>query len=107
MTTKPKHIPKTRYLNTLEYFRPDIVRLDLPFILTEDKMLVFGMPYLKLEAEHIDAVCLLDIWDEEGYVYLKIYDITTGNSYTISWLIEYEGDYWLWSIADLPSIMNQ
>ncbi len=71
MTIKPQPIPKkTCYLNKLEYFRPDIVRLDLPFIQTEDKMLVFGMPYLKVEGEHIDAVCLLDIWDEDGYVSL-------------------------------------
>ena len=91
----------------LEYFRPNVVRLDLPFILTEDKMLVLGMPYLKLEGKHIDAVRLLEIWDEDGYVYLKIENIVNGNLNTISWLIDYEGDYWLWSISSFVYLYNK
>jgi hypothetical protein len=94
------------HLRKLEYLQPYIVRLDLPFILTEDKMLVLGMPYLKLEGNHIDAVRLLDVCDKEGYVYLKIEDIKTGRVYTISWLLEYEGEFWLWSIASLEFIEN-
>jgi len=78
------------HLRKLEYLQSDIVRLNLPFILTEDKILVLGMPYLKLEGNHIDAVRLLDVNDNEGYVYLKIEDINTGNVYTISWLLEYD-----------------
>ncbi|HKJ80963.1 MAG TPA: hypothetical protein VJ954_02985 [Ignavibacteriaceae bacterium] len=86
-------------LKKLEYFRPNVVRLDLSFILTENKLLVLNMPYLKLEGQHVDAVRLLDIWDKDGYVFLKIENITTGIINTISWLVEYDGDYWLWSLA--------
>ncbi len=88
-------------LNKLEYFCPNIVRLDLPFILTKNKMLVSNMPYLKLEGTHIDAVRLINVWDEDGYVYLKIKNLKTGQVNTISWLLEYKGDFWLWSLASL------
>lgn len=94
------------HLKKLEYLQPDIVRLDLPFILTEDKILVLGMPYLKLEGNHIDAVRLLDVNDNEGYVYLKIEDINTNSVYTISWLLEYDGEFWLWAIASFEYIEN-
>jgi hypothetical protein len=91
-------------LQKLEYFRPNVVRLDLPFILTEEKMLVFGMPYLKLEGEHSDSVRLLDIWDEDGYVFLRIEMIKSGMVDTISWSLAYVGDYWLWSIVTFDCI---
>lgn len=95
-----------KHLKKLEYFRPDIIRLNLPFILTEDKMLVLGMPYLKLEGQHTDAVRLLDVWDNGGYVFLKIENLQSGKIDTLSWLIEYSGNYWLWSLASLSFISD-
>ena len=89
----------------LEYLQPNVVRLDLPFILTEDKILVYGMPYLKLEGKHIDAIRLLSVWDKKGYVYLKIENIETCKITTISWLIDYNGDYWLWALSSLQYLL--
>lgn len=93
-------------LRKLEYFRPNIVRLNLPFILTENKMLVLNMVYLKLEGHHVDAILLLYVWDEDGYVFLKIENIKTGNTNIISWFLGYNGDFWLWGIVDFKKLIR-
>lgn len=93
------------HLRKLEYLQSDIVRLDLPFILTEDKILVLGMPYLKLEGSYIDAVRLLDVWDEDGYVYLRIENIKNYKVTIVSWLIDYDGDHWLWALSSLKYLL--
>ncbi|MBN1638534.1 MAG: hypothetical protein JW866_06195 [Ignavibacteriales bacterium] len=93
-------------LNKLEYFRPNVVRLDLPFILTENKMLVLNMPYLKLEGVHSDAIRLLDVWDNDNYVFLKIEHLQTGKISTLSWWLDYTGTYWLWSLSSITFIEN-
>ena len=92
--------------NILEYLPPNTVILDLPFILTPDKTLTVGMPYMKLEGLHKDAIKLLDVWDEDNVVYLKIQNIQTGKINTISWILDYSGGYWLWSLASLDYLMN-
>jgi hypothetical protein len=80
--------------------------LNLPFILTEDKMLVLGMPYLKLEGQQTDAIRLIDIWDNEGFVYLKIMNLKDKNINTISWSLGYNGHFWLWSITSLSYLLR-
>lgn len=87
--------------NKLEYISHDKVRLDLPFILTENKTLVIGMPYLLIEEYDIDAIRLMRVWDKDGYVYLKIENLQTKHVGVISWLIDYDGDYWIWSLRNL------
>lgn len=94
-------------LKTLEYFQPDIVRLNLPFIQTENKMLILNMPYLKVEGTHIDAVRLLSVWDSDGYVYLKIMNLANNRIDTLTWLLDYSGTYWLWSLTSLGFILNE
>lgn len=94
------------HLKKLEYFRPDIIRLNLPFILTEDKMLVLGMPYLMLEGEHTDAIRLIDVWDNDGFVFLKIENMQSGKISTLSWSLGYDGNYILWSIASLEFLIH-
>ena len=69
-------------------------------------MLVFNMSYLKLEGQHVDAVRLLDVWDENGYVFLQIENVTTGIVDSISWSLEYEGNFWLWTIVSISFIEN-
>ena len=108
LTTKNQTPNSKEYsgLRKLEYFRPNVVRLDLPFILTKNKILVLNMPYLKLEGTNIDAVRLLNVWDEDGYVYLEIKNLKTGQVNSISWLLEYNGDYWLWSLASFSYLSS-
>jgi len=94
-------------LNTLEYFSQNIVRLDLPFIQTENKILVVNMPYLKMEGNHVDAVRLLCVWDNDGYVYLKIRNLVNNRIDTLIWSLDYSGTYWLWSLSSLEFIENE
>jgi len=92
----------------LEYLSNDTIVLDLPFIMTIGKRLTKGMPYTKLEQKvagnDIAAIRLLNFQDYDGVVYLNIQDLQTGRFYNIDWNMEYEGKYWLWSLADLHSI---
>ena len=90
----------------LKYIQSNIVSLDLPFILTTDKKLVTGMPYLYSEGSNHTAVRLIEAWHIDEMVYLTVQELHSDKSFTISWNMEYDGDYWMWSIADLPSIMN-
>ncbi len=104
----PQHPPANEYshLNIIVYFRPDCIRLDLPFILTRDKKLTIGMPYLYSEGNHSSAIRLLNVWDEGGIVYLQVQNLATTRTYTISWNLDYNGEFWLWSLADFDYLMN-
>ncbi len=92
--------------NKLIYLPDNSVILNMPFILTINKLLKIGMPYMKLEGSHTDAIRLLNVFDENGCVYLKIQNLQTGKVNTISWNLNYSGDYWLWTIASMDYIMN-
>ena len=84
--------------------------LDRPFILTQSKTLVKGMPYLYNEGSYSVAVRLLEAWlepESEGeFVYLSLQELQTDRTFTVRWNLDYEGDYYLWSLADFESIMN-
>ena len=84
--------------------------LDREFILTQDKMLLKGMPYLYSEGRHHVAVRLLEAWLdyelEEEFIYLSLQELETDKTFKVSWNLDYSGSYYLWTIADLPSIMN-
>lgn len=88
----------------LEYLTNNTVILDLPFILTTKKELKIGMPYMMLEGGHTDAVKLLDVWDKDNFVYLKVQDLSNCRLYTVSWNLGYAGDFWLWSLASLSHL---
>jgi hypothetical protein len=92
--------------NVLTYLTPDTIVLNLPFVLTIDKKLIVGMPYMVLEAEHTTAVRLLGASDDGHLVCLNVQELNSGKTYDLSWNMEYIGDYWLWSIADLQGLMN-
>jgi hypothetical protein len=98
---------KSNFKCVLEYLSDDSVIVNLPFIYVRDKTLRKGMPYMKIEGRHTDAVKLIDIWDSNEFVYLKVRDLKTGRCYTISWNLTYRGDYILWSLFDFETIMNQ
>jgi hypothetical protein len=77
--------------------------------LTRDKKLKIGYPYLKIENWLTDlptGIRLLDVWDEGNIVYLKIQDLKTHRVYNLSHNLDYSGEFWLWSLADLDSLMN-
>ena len=90
----------------LQYVNNTTAVLNLPFILTTNKELTLGMPYMLLEGNHTKAVKLEDLIDADGIVYLMVEDLSAQSSFIISWNLDYEGDYWLWSLTDLDTLMN-
>ena len=94
--------------NVLVYLSPDTIVLDLPFIMTCGKRLTLKMPYLKVEkrtiGEDIAAIRLLGFQDYAGVVYLNVQDIKTGKCYNLSWNMEFDGDWWLWSLSDIETL---
>jgi hypothetical protein len=48
-----------------------------------NKILILGMPFMYLEGNHTNAFRLIDLWDTNGYVYLKIRDLQTEKVNTI------------------------
>jgi hypothetical protein len=106
MDYKSLHI-RSSSRNVLEYLPNDSIILDLPFILTDSKKLTKNMPYMLLEGKHTTAVRLLTVHDNNGMVYLNVQELVTNKTYTLSWNMEYTGDYWLWSLADLSTLLKQ
>jgi hypothetical protein len=92
--------------SVFEYILPDSIRLNLPFILTHDKQLTIGMPYMKLEGHHTTAVRLIDAWEEDGFAYLKLQELKTCRVYTVSCKLLRDTDFWLWSIASFDYLVN-
>jgi len=92
----------------IEYISPETIILDLPFIMTTDKRLTKGMPYLKVEkkvvGEEIAAIRLLNFQYYEGIIYLNVQDLKTNRCYNLSWNMEIDDDWWFWSLADIQTL---
>ena len=119
MSAEPQFKPDTSlyktYFNSsgrrvLEYLSPDTIVLDLPFILTMGKRLTKGMPYMKLEkrtvGEDIAAIRLLSYQHYQGVIYLNVQDLQTSKCYNLSWNMEFDGDWWLFSLADFETLTD-
>lgn len=102
--------PKFPRNKKLKYLSPDTIFLDFPFILSKNKKLKIGYPYLKIENwladSHIQAVRLLDVWDNGNTVFLKIQDLQTSQTNTIASNLNYDDDFWLWSLADFDYLLD-
>ncbi len=85
---------------------PNAFVLDRPFILTQGKTLVTGMPYLYAEDNHTVAVRLLKVWVEDHTIYLDVQELQSTKTFRLSWNLNYNGDYWLWSLADFETLTN-
>jgi len=94
----------------LEYLSNDTIVLDLPFIMTQDKRLTKGMPYLLLEkkvAGHdTAAIRLLNYQDYKGVIYLNVQNLKTNRCYNLSHNMEMDGDWWFWSLADFDTLTD-
>jgi len=107
--------PKSSYSgksvkNILNYITPETVFLDFPFIQTHKKLLMLGMPYMKTENwladSKTEAIRLLDVWDDDHFVYLKVQNLKTLKINTLSWNLNYSGSMWLWSITSLSYLID-
>jgi len=90
----------------VEYISPLTAVADLPFILSTDRKLTIGSPYLHLEGSHITAVNLLDVWDDEKYVHVKIQDKKTGTITILQGSLNYSEDECIWSLASLEYVQS-
>jgi len=94
----------------LQYFPPDSVSIDLPFILTKSKMLTRKMPYMLLEKKvsgnHTTAIRLLDFHEHDNIIYLKVQELSSSKILTISWNTDNHGDFWLWTLADYQTLIS-
>ena len=84
----------------------DTFMLDRPFILTTDKTLVTGMPYLYIEGNRTAAVKLVKTWVEDNIIYLNVAELKSPKTFTLSWNLGYSGQYYLWSLADYDTLTN-
>lgn len=85
----------------IKYLTPLIIILNLHFVLTPGKKLSLGMPYLLIEGSHTEPVRLLEVKDDQEYVYLRVRNLKTRKISTLSWLLGATDGYWLWSLASL------
>ena len=95
----------------LHYLSPDTIVLDLHFILTQDKQLTKGMPYMKLEKRtsvyYTDAMKLLDFQHYEGVIYLNVQDLKTNRCFNLSWNMEVDSEgWWVFSLSDLVTLTD-
>jgi len=94
----------------LHYFPPDSLMIDLPFILTQSKIMTRRMPYMLLEkkiaGDYIAAVRLIDFHEKDGIVSLDVQELANNRTYSLSWNMEYSGDWWLWTLTDLENLFE-
>jgi hypothetical protein len=90
----------------LSYLPDYTVYLNLPCVLTLSKTLRIGMPYMYHEGLKTFPIRLLHVWDSDGFVYLRIQNLRTGQVYEISRLIYANSKYCLWEIASLDYLMR-
>ena len=104
MTYKLLQKPSMRK-TVLQYLTTDSVILDLPFIITMNKKLNIGMPYLLLDKSgletHIMAVRLVDINIVDECLYINVIKLENNKRFNLSWNLNYTGDFWLWSLSDI------
>ncbi len=94
-------------INSVLQYLPDYrVYLNLPCVLTLNKTLRIGMPYMYHEGQKTFAIRLLHVWDSDGFVYLSIQNLQTGQVYEISIILKDDTGFSLWEIASLDYLMN-
>jgi hypothetical protein len=93
----------------LEFISPTEIVLNLPFIMTKNKRLSINLPYLKTESKltgnDLTAIRLLNFDVSDNIIQLKVQELKNRKTYTIEWNMDYVGSYWLWSLADMETIL--
>lgn len=105
---KPKEFSVGRS-QVLKYLTRRTVFLNLPFILTHNKLLTIGKIYMKTENWLADSktetVKLLDVYDCDNIVNLKVQSLNTLQIQTLWYNLNYKDNYWLWCIMDLNKVL--
>jgi len=89
----------------ITYYPDGSVQILMNCIMTIDHIIFPGMILLKSEGIHFDVVKVLEIWDKDGYLYIKIEDNKTAKISTISKRISI--DYYLWTLISYEYIADK
>jgi hypothetical protein len=89
-----------------DFVHPLSIIISSPFVMTTNNDLVIGQPYLYSEDNYIVGVRIIDMWLVDSFIYLHLQELQSEKSFVASWDADYDGQYYLWSIADLPTLMN-
>jgi len=94
----------------LEYVPPVSIMLDMPQILTRDKILSINMPYLKQEKKvagnDIVAIRLIDFEDKDGIISLYVQELKSKKTYYLSANMDYDGEMWFWCLTDFYTLTS-
>lgn len=108
-TVFPQAYNNSSRKKVLEFVSTSEIKLDLPFINTQNKRLKLNMLYLKIENNlsdnDITTIRLLNFEVIDDIIQLLVQELETKRTYTLEWNMEYDGNYWLWRLADFE-ILN-
>lgn len=90
----------------MTYLTNGAVKIDLDNILTIDKIIHPDMLLLKQEGSHFDVVKVLDIWDQDVYLKIRIQDRKTGREHDISQILDRNNGYFIWTLISYPFAMK-
>lgn len=60
----------------------------------------------KIAGDYIAAVRLIDFHEKDGIVSLDVQELANNRTYSLSWNLQYDGNIWLWSLADYETLTN-
>jgi hypothetical protein len=61
----------------------------------------------KVAGEYIAAVRLMDFHErDDGIISLDVQELANNRTYSLSWNMEYTGDWWLWTLTDLENLFE-
>ena len=60
----------------------------------------------KIAGDYIAAVRLIDFHEKDGIVSLDVQELANNRTYSLSWNMEYTGDWWLWTLTDLENLFE-
>lgn len=98
---------RTKDHDTLRYYPDGAVKIDLDNILIIDKMVYPNNLYLKVEGVHMNPIRVLRIWDENGFIHMRVQQ-TEGKKriYDISHILDPDIQYFSWWITDYDYFMK-
>ena len=79
------------------YYPDGSVQVRMDNILTTDQILYPGMILLKSEGHRFDVVKVLDVWDINGFLYVKVEDTKLGRVINLSQRIGVK--YFVWTLV--------
>ncbi len=83
--------------DTFTYYPNGSVQVRMDNILTTEQVLYPGMLLLKSEGQRFDVVKVLEVWDDRGFLYVKVEDNKTERVMTLDQRIGV--DFYVWTLV--------